>query len=75
MGQRYPPPQRLADGWKGIAHVAEEEDLGRRDTIGMRCNSALAYVDRSVRKELAQMIVGPAVAEPQLEHVAVQFLD
>lgn len=75
MGERYPAPKRLAGRSQGIAHVAEQEELGRRYAIGMRSKSALADVDCSVRKELAQMVVGPTVAEPELEHVSVQFRD
>jgi hypothetical protein len=60
---------------QGIAHVAEEEEFGRRQAVRMRRKPALEDVDFSVRKELAQMVVGPAVAEPELEHVAVQILD
>jgi len=41
----------------------------------MRRNPALANVDSPIRKELAQMVVGPAVAEPELEHVPIQLCD
>jgi len=41
----------------------------------MRCNPALANVDSPIWKEVAQMVVGPAVAEPKLKHVPVQFPD
>ena len=41
----------------------------------MRRNPALANVDFPIRKELAQMVVGPAVAEPELKHVPIQVPD
>ena len=41
----------------------------------MRRNPALANVDFPIRKELAQMVVGPAVAEPELEHLPIQVPD
>jgi len=60
---------------KSVAHVAEEEEFGRRHAIWMRRNPALADVDLSVRKQLAQMVVGAAVAEPELQHVPLQLPD
>ena len=59
---------------KSVAHVAEEEEFGRRHAIWMRRNPALADVDLSIWKQLAQMVVSPAVAKPELEHLPVQFL-
>ena len=41
----------------------------------MRRNSALANVDFPIWKELAQMVVRPAVAEPELEYVPIQAPD
>ena len=41
----------------------------------MRRNPALANVDFPIRKELAQMVVGPPVAEPELKHVPIQVPD
>jgi hypothetical protein len=41
----------------------------------MRSNSALADVDLTIWKELAQMVVCAAVAEAKLEHVPIQFCD
>ena len=49
-----------------------KQKFGRRHAIGMRRNPALADIDFPIRKELAQMVVGPAVAEAKLEHLAVQ---
>jgi hypothetical protein len=75
MRQSYPAPKQLPGGLQGVAHVAEEEEFGRRHAIGMRRNPALADVDFPVRKQLAQMVVGSTVAESELEHVPVQFGD
>jgi len=75
MGERYPSPKQSTGSWESIAHIAEEEQLGRWNTIGVRCNPTLAYVNSPIRKELAQMIVGPAVAEPEFEYLSVQLLD
>ena len=41
----------------------------------MRSNRALANVNFSIRKELAQVIVGSAVTKPEFEHVTLQTLD
>jgi hypothetical protein len=75
MGQRYPPTEQIAGTSKSIAHVAEEEEFGRGHAIGMRRNPPLTDVNLPIWKELAQMIVGPAVAEPELEHKPIQFLN
>ena len=61
-----------ADGWQSFAHIAEQEELGRRNTIGVGCDCALADIDVAMRKELSEMIVGPAVAEAELQHLTIQ---
>jgi hypothetical protein len=75
MSKGYPPRKYLAGHAQGISHVPQDKELGRRHTIRMRRNPALADVDFSIRKQLAQMVVGSAVAEPELKHITVQFLD
>jgi hypothetical protein len=75
MGERYPSPKQSTGSLESITHIAKEEQFGRRDAIGVRCNPALAYVDSPIGKELAQMIVRPAVAEPEFEHFPAQRLD
>ncbi len=75
MGQRYPSTKQTAGSSKSIAHVAEEKKFGRRHAIGMRRHPPLADIDLPIWKELAQMIVGPTVAEPEFEHEPIQFLD
>ena len=61
-----------ADGWQSLAHIAEQEELGRRNAIGMGCNGLLADKDFAMREELPKMIVGPAVAEAELQHFTIQ---
>jgi hypothetical protein len=75
MGQRHPSAKEFTGRLKSVAHVAKEEEFGRRDTLRVRRNPAFADVDSPVGKQLAQMIVGPAVAESELEHVSFQFGD
>jgi hypothetical protein len=57
---------------KRFAHIAEEEEPGRRNTIWMRGNGALANIDFAIREQVAKVIVCPAVAEAKLEHVTVE---
>jgi hypothetical protein len=75
MRQRYPSTEQIAGTAKSIAHVAEEEEFGRWHAIGMCRNPPLANVNFPIWKEVAQMVVGPAVAEPELKHLPVQFPD
>jgi len=75
MSQCYPSPKPLTGSLQRIAHVAEEEEFGWRNAIRMRRNSALANIYFPMRKEVAQMVVGPAVTEPEFEHVPFQFPD
>ena len=41
----------------------------------MRGNPPLADINSSIRKELTQVIVGPAVTQPKFEDLSVQSLD
>ena len=75
MGQRYPSTQPVAGSLKSIAHVAKKEEFGRRHAIRMRRNPPLTDIDLPIWKELAQVIVGPPVAEPEFEHVPAQLFD
>jgi hypothetical protein len=63
--------EQLAGASQRIAHVAKEEKFGRRYAVGMRGNPPLADINSSIRKELAQMIIGPAITKPEFEHVAL----
>ena len=72
MSEHHAVRKPGADGWQSFAHIAEQEELGRRNAIGMGCNAALADIDRAMREELPKMIVGSAVAEAELEHFTVQ---
>ena len=69
------PASRGAARWQRLAHIAEQEQLGRRNAIGMGCDGPLADIDLAVWEQLAKVIVGPAVAEPQLEHLTIQIAD
>ena len=64
-----------ADGGESLTHVPQKEQVSRWNAIGMGCNLALANVDCAMRKKFTKMIVGPAIAEPELEHVAIQIAD
>ena len=75
MGERYPASEQLAGRLQGITHVAQEEEFRRRHAIGMRRNPALADVDFPIRKQLAQMVVGPSVAKPKLKYFSLHFPD
>jgi len=73
MGECYPSFEEFTGSQQSVAHVAKEEELVGRDAIGMCRDAAIADVYFPIRNELAQMVVGPAVAEPKLEHVPVQL--
>ncbi len=75
VGEGDPPAEPAVRRREGLAHVAEDQHLGRRHAIGVRRNLTLADIDRPVRKQRAQMVVGPAIAKPQLEHEAVDVAD
>jgi len=75
VGKRYPTRKPFASRSQSIAHVAEEEEFVGRHAVGMRSEPALADVDFPLWKELAKMVIGPAVAEPELEQLSVQFPD
>ena len=75
MSKRHPIPEQLASAVQRIAHVTKQEKFGWRGAVGMRGDPPLADVDFSIREKLAQMIIGPAVAEPELQHPSLQSLD
>src|SRR5947208_7031704 len=75
MRQRDPAAKPGASRRQGLAHIAEDQPLGRRHAIGMRRHRSLADKDVARRKQLPQMVVSPAVAEPQFEHRAVKAGD
>jgi hypothetical protein len=53
---------------QGVATVAQDQELSRRDAIGMRSELAIEYVNLALGHDLAQVIIGAAVAEAELEH-------
>jgi len=75
MRQRDPATEPGMSRRQGLAHVAEDQPLGRRHAVGMRRHLFLADIDVAPGKQLAQMVVGAAVAEPQFEHRAVEAGD
>jgi hypothetical protein len=72
MSEHDPPTERLAGARQGIAHVAEQEEFGRRYAVGMRGNPPFADVNSSIRKKLTQVIVGPAITQPKFEDISVR---
>ena len=72
MRKHHPLGKPGAHGRQCLAHIAEQEKLRRRNTAGMGCDGALADINVALREELSEMIVGPAVAEPEFEHVTIQ---
>ena len=75
MRQRDATAESGVSRRQGLAHVAEDQPLGRRHAVGMRRHLFLADIDVALGKQLAQMVVGTAVAEPQFEHRAVEAGD
>jgi len=67
--------KHLAGALQRVAHVAKEEKFGGRYAVGMRGNPTLADINSSIRKELTQVIVRPAVTQPKFEDLSVQSLD
>ena len=65
MSKHHSVGKSSADGWQSLAHIAEQEKVGRRNTIGMGRDSALADVDFPPREELSKVIIRPAVAEAE----------
>ena len=66
MGQRYPSTKQIAGSSKSFAHVAQEEEFGRRHAIRMRSDLSLANIDFAVWQELAKVIVSPTDTETEL---------
>ena len=75
MSKHYAVRKSGADSWKRLAHIAEQEKVGRRNTIGMGRDSALADVDFPPREELSKVIIRPAVAEAELQHLTIHTSD
>src|SRR5205814_4264942 len=65
MSERDPPAEGFAGALQRIAHVAKEEKLGGRYAVRVRGNPPLADIDSSIRKALTQVIVRPAVTQPE----------
>ena len=48
MGERHPAFEPFARRPQGVAHVAEQQQLGRRHAIGMGREVPLAYINRPI---------------------------
>jgi hypothetical protein len=75
VSKRYPTPKQFTGSSQSIAHVANDQEFCRRHAIWMSCNPTIADVDFPIREQLAQVVVGPTIAEPKLKHLPVQLLD
>ena len=73
MGEHNPMPEQLAGRLQRIAHISQQEKFGWRNAVGMRGDPALADVNSPIREKLAQMVIGPAVAEPKFQDLPIQF--
>lgn len=73
MDERYATAELTADVPECLAHIAEQEKLGWRYAIGMRRDPTLTDIDLAVRKQLAEMIIGSAIAEAEFQHRAIQI--
>jgi hypothetical protein len=72
MDQRRRGAQRPRGARQCLARLAQEQAILRRDAVGMGRHLALEDVDVARREEITQMIVGAAVAQPDLEDRATQ---
>src|SRR5690606_936703 len=59
----------------GRAHVAENQMGGVGNAVRMGVDLALEYEDLALGQQLAQVVVGAAVAQTELEHRAGQGVD
>ena len=75
MSKRHTVGKEPSGGRQSFAHIAEQEELGRRNTIGMSCNGALADKNVAIREEFSKMVVTSAIAETELKHFTVQTRD
>ena len=55
-------------GRHGEAKITQPEELCWRNAVRMGRNFAVEYEDRALGKALPQMVIGPAIAQPQLQH-------
>lgn len=60
----------LAQLGQCLAEIAENQPVGCRNAVGMRSDGALEDEDIAVRTDLAQMVEGAAIAEPEFEYGA-----
>jgi len=72
MSKRHEVRKSGSGGGKRFAHIAEQEKPGRRNTIRVGGDGALANIDFAMREQVAKVVVCPAVAQPELKHVTIQ---
>ena len=72
MGEHHTAGEPGANGWQRLAHIAKQQKLGRRNTIGVGCDGALADIDFATRKELSKVVVRAAVAKAELQYLTIQ---
>jgi hypothetical protein len=70
MGQGRAGGDPLGDHGQGLAKLAVEEMAGRGTGFGRPVERTVEHEDLPARQDLAQMIVGPAFAQADLEHRA-----
>ena len=75
MSKRDAVGEKLPGRRQSLAHVAEQEELGRRNTVGMSGNGALADKNVATGQKFSKMVVRPAIAETELEHFTFQIGD
>src|SRR5690606_36487273 len=73
--ERRAAAEMLARRDERVAEIADDEMLRRRDAGGVRRHVSIEDVDRALRQKLAQMVVGAAVAETELERRTGQVGD
>lgn len=75
MKQNRAAAMRGGEGRQRLRHVAEHQRLGRRQRTRIGPGLAIEGVDRTLRQGLAQMVVGPAIAEAEFKHEPVPARD
>lgn len=75
MRKRYLLDEHITGVPESIPHITKQEQFGGRDAVRVRSYTALANINVSIREKLTQMIVGPSVAEPQLQYVPLEVLN
>src|SRR5882757_4548099 len=75
VDQRRAGAQLLRGSGNRFARFAQEQSIVGRDALGMRRHLALEHIDVAAGKEIAQMIVGPSIAQSNFEDRPGQGVD